>query len=230
MDGRRYVFEMSSDSDAWGWRPTWFANAKAGGPAFVMHDVMMHVEPPDGTLEAELQAFGADLYIRGEGRMAERLIGCSWAEIVGPELSVLYRDALDPEQPKAKWPQVAPPHGKRLLASDYAERQLRAAFDLASDWLADEPDVDALDVRRHYRGGLAGPAVGWLRCGYLAARRFYSPHAPTVIADLAEGLANTAAEHLQAYAGKPARLVVRFHPKVPGFSTYIHPDISSGEL
>jgi hypothetical protein len=64
---REFIWEKNQTTHGYGWRPVSMPQFDAGGPLHVAHDVLEHESYSDGSLEEEMRALGATIFLRGEG-------------------------------------------------------------------------------------------------------------------------------------------------------------------
>lgn len=70
---RKFRFEYGINDDGLiGWKPLWMRNADPTESEFVPHDIMEHFGEEVITLESELMALGAMLYVRAENGFFQR--------------------------------------------------------------------------------------------------------------------------------------------------------------
>jgi hypothetical protein len=172
----------------------------------VMHDVVEHLTPADGTVEAELKAIGAHRLVRENSGVLAAL-GVSWVELTATNLALTATDVFDPAFPLAAWPLAAPSSGGRPLGRE-VEQELSEAFDLAAltlaDWIGGAPPGMIGETRSR--------CLAWIRCGYRAARLAFAAHSPQAIGDLALRMAYDAEALLAEHAGDEVALTARFDP------------------
>jgi hypothetical protein len=67
MIHRKFIHEYSDKYGSWGWRPAWMPNFDPLQGMGIAHDILEHFPGDDGSVEGELMAHGAMLFVRGEG-------------------------------------------------------------------------------------------------------------------------------------------------------------------
>jgi hypothetical protein len=156
-----FIAEEHEEFGLPGWR-------QKGQPGFdplmgmaVAHDALEHFRDGDDSIEDELQALGAALYIRGNGGYWMNAtpgvhIGSDLPEIIGHHV---FEDMPMPPEP---------PRTKRL--EDWAESEIDIAIQSATREWADRCDGEE---QMQQARALLARARGWFRIGYRRAQRRY---------------------------------------------------------
>lgn len=153
-----------------GWKPSWFPNGDPATGMGVAHDVLEHSLSTDGTLNEEMRAMGAGLFIRGGGGyFSGRHHSVSrWHQNVSAD----FPDHIRRFQDETHTWVTAPPKGKGTREiDDWAEeelalfprnlRELIEAEDYLDfpEWMLDSLHMDWI--------------IRWARVGYRWAQRRY---------------------------------------------------------
>jgi len=171
--GRLVMFKFRYEES--GWKPLWMPEADSGASFTVAHDCIEHFPNDDGSVEAELMAFGAMLYVRVIPNWW-RLYGITDRgdpiNILKGEFSFLMRYVEEREYP------VTHLRPRRKLYNDEAEeflqewvtamiRDAKSEMSMGNVYPGDESYNTVFVTDLHQR------MVNWLRIGYRRAARRY---------------------------------------------------------
>lgn len=174
---RRFRKTMNEDFGEPGWLmegapSTYFP---IGGLA-VAHDIMEHRPGDEGTVKDELLAFGAMVYLRGEGGYwhqrgrARTSPGDQIGGELASDLGIKYGGIAD----------GVPDPGRTLKLEEHVEEWLAQAIQVARTELhAHGHDFSPNQINEFFTH-----AVGWMRRGYRAARKRYTNSSPSYLTDL----------------------------------------------
>lgn len=173
---RRHKVELVWGEDeeygTYGWVPKVNPKFNAMQGFGVAHDVMEHTDLVSGSLEEEMLAFGAMLYIRGEGGWWWNSMNPSAAYQMKDDIAQFTRDTF---YQKGMGCVLAKP--KRTLHIDH-ESDIEEI--VASAWRAvrAEFEYDPEDFRafRHHNLDYRKRLAGWIRRGYQECKRRYMGH------------------------------------------------------
>lgn len=163
----------------------------------IAHDVLEHRVDDDGSVEHEMLALGAALYIRGEGNywaLFTRQVTTDPGKNVGADLEMLATryDGLD----TLRTP------GRTTKLDDHVEEWIDNACAAARDELRHSVD-DKKSVENYLKA-----ARGWLRKGYRAARERYEGIAPGALCATFDKIATRADEFLRLADSSYEKLVI----------------------
>ncbi|WNV49502.1 hypothetical protein [Pseudomonas phage L15] len=190
MQVRNFVFEDD------GWLMEGMHTFEPGDPLTVVHDSFEHIDSTEG-LEAELRAFGAMWWLRGETAWWSRFPGSE----PRPEQVMYYDIAKFIIENDFLIDNV----GKRFKLEDEEEEFLTLLRKLVEE--AIEREVQYLDkpVARKVIQEAASTAMDWLRVGYRAARRKYPDN--FAVSDLMYDIYMRVRQlHVRAYEGSTLQL------------------------
>lgn len=148
-----------------------------GNPSFnsmrgmgVAHDTMEHADLTSGSLEEEMMAFGAMLYIRGEGGYWWNAYNPDPANQMSGDIAKFARDVF--------WERgVVLGKPKRCLRLDDNEEDIQRIVDAAWKSLRSEFEYDEPDAWRDFRQKnpeFKKRLAGWLRQGWWRCLRRYN--------------------------------------------------------
>lgn len=168
---RHFTWEAREDYGYNGFVPCWIKNAEPVTSFGLAHDVLEHCRGPreDGSLSAELMAFGAMFYIRGETgwfsrHTVDKAMGSGWTDI-----HAYVTDG------KAEWypPTPVPP-----LENSFADKTLWKIAEygreclireaMHSDWSSRYQSTSQMRSKPH-----VADCVNFMRMGYRHAKHFY---------------------------------------------------------
>jgi hypothetical protein len=184
MIKRMFVVEEHEEYGTKGFRPKWMPQADPLGGMAVAHDILEHFPKDDGGVEAELQALGAALYIRGNGGYWWESHNTDPAYHVAGDFIELYRHCayenftlLDPgrttrldDEEAERWCQNAARDGLRSVHEEVSHLLVH---------MRDNEDSEFLNAFCSDQTRLR--VVGWLRKGYRRARKRYVGADPGII-------------------------------------------------
>ncbi len=183
----------------------------------VAHDLLEHRRNDTGTVEEELLAFGAALYVRGEGgywnRKASGLCpGTHVGEEIGRDLGLKYGGIENGIDDPGRTTRLDG-HVEEWIET--AVREARKAIREDCEDCEDCKDTSSQDAGRwgHVVELFLRRVVGWLRRGYrLAARRYYgiSPYRlATMFAEIEQKADKLLRDDMSSYCEMVIRLDVR---------------------
>lgn len=163
-----------------GWIPKLNPSFNAMQGFGVAHDVMEHTDLISGSLEEEMLAFGAMLYIRGDGGWWWNSMNASPAYQMKGDIAQFSRDVF---YQKGMGCVLAKP--KRTLHIDH-ESDIEEIVNSAWRTLCTEFEYDPEDFRAftHYNPDYRKRLAGWIRRGYQECKRRYMNHAAWHLCDV----------------------------------------------
>lgn len=212
-----FVVDEWEEMGSWGWRPKCQPDFDPLTNGFgIAHDAMEHKDLSDSSLEAEVMAFGAMLYVRGEnGWFAEQQRGThySYQEIMGGDLATPICDSWkDPD--RCPLPEIV---GFEQPLDDQDDDIRQIARLAVAETLQVVPD--RLDERVclselvHLRRNLAD----WLRRGYRDAVQRFGDTPQWMVGELFKNMAD-------AVDGKSRHYCREEYQGTTMTITYPHPD------
>ncbi|WNV46212.1 hypothetical protein [Pseudomonas phage PASB7] len=190
MQVRNFVFEDG------GWLMEDMHTFEPGDPLTVIHDSFEHIDSTEG-LEAELRAFGAMWWLRGETDWWSRFPGSE----PRPEQVMYYDIAKFIIENDFLIDNV----GKRFKLGDEEEEFLSLLRKLVEEAIEREVQYLSKPVARKVIQEAASTAMDWLRVGYRAARRKYPDN--FAVADLMYDIYMRVRQlHVRAYEGSTLQL------------------------
>lgn len=190
MQVRNFVFEDG------GWLLEGMHTFEPGDPLTVVHDSFEHIDSTEG-LEAELRAFGAMWWLRGETAWWSRFPGSE----PRPEQVMYYDIAKFIIENDFFIDNV----GKRFKLEDEEEEFLTLLRKLVEEAIEREVQYLSKPVARKVIQEAASTAMDWLRVGYRAARRKYPDN--FAVADLMYDIYMRVRNlHVRAYEGSTLQL------------------------
>jgi hypothetical protein len=166
------VWGEDQEHGGFGWIPKLNPSFNAMRGFGVAHDVMEHTDLISGSLEEEMLAFGAMLYIRGEGGWWWDSMNSSIASNMRGDIAQFSRDVF---YQKDYGCVLGKP--KRTLRIDH-EWDIEEIVRQAWRALRDEFEYEAEDWRafQHYNPDYRKRLAGWIRRGYQECVRRYKGH------------------------------------------------------
>lgn len=165
------IFEWREDKEygGEGWILKGFPNFNVSSGLGIAHDTMEHFADGDGEMGAEMEAFGAMLYIRGEsGWFYNKPGGRSFAESLGDEISRFLEDV------RHGVAQLRDP-GKTYRLSDETENELQELLRRGIRVANHNLNEDLFDLGDTYTSGRdTDRMLGWMRKGYRRAVKRYA--------------------------------------------------------
>lgn len=164
------VWGEDKEFGTFGWLPKLNPSFNAMQGFGVAHDVMEHTDLISGSMEEEMKAFGAMLYIRGEGGWWWNSMNTSPASNMRGDIAGFSRDVF-----------FAKDYGcvlgkpKRTLRIDH-EWDIQEIVD--QSWRALRQELDDADWRafRHMNPRWRENLAGWIRRGYRECVKRYKGH------------------------------------------------------
>lgn len=160
---RKFIWGQD-DNGSTGWLPFHIRTFDAGVAMTVAHDTLEHFDPKDDSLKAEFLAFGAMLYLRGEGEWwsnFSRSMKPDFADQVYNEVIMFIAQDGD----------TLPHCRARKLDDEMLEDSLTRLYDLAIKSARDEypPEDYNIDWPTKLKD-----ALNWMRKGYRKAAKRYN--------------------------------------------------------
>ncbi len=215
-------FEWGEDEEYgwWGWIPKGFPEFNAGKGMLVAHDVLEHFTDDSGTLEAEIRALGAMVFIRGEG-------GYFWnkgsihgpGKNLGADLAKFY-DELSDGMHSCYDEFSMPPRTCRLdTEGDYiieeALEEAKKLFRLEQEYNRNDNPIDLKEPKEWER-----KMRGWLRIGYRKAVKRYCKAEPYACSELFRHI-EMAVDNIYADFSQGDILTIKVNPKMLTFKALI---------
>ncbi|WJY90804.1 hypothetical protein phiPA13_26 [Pseudomonas phage phiPA1-3] len=190
MQVRNFIYEDG------GWMLEGMHTFEPGDPLTVVHDSFEHIDSTEG-LEAELRAFGAMWWLRGETAWWSRFPGSE----PRPEQVMYYDIAKFIIENDFFIDNV----GKRFKLEDEEEEFLTLLRKLVEEAIEREVQYLYKPVARKVIQEAASTAMDWLRVGYRAARRKYPDN--FAVSDLMYDIYMRVRQlHVRAYEGSTLQL------------------------
>lgn len=171
----------------------------------IAHDVLEHLVGDTGTIEEELMALGAALYIRGDGGYWNKSYHSPGVHIgsdVGNDLAYKYGGLENG---------INCP-GRTYKLEAYVEEWIQNAIDEARKNIKDQLDGWDLAMPKSKINAYLKNVPGWIRRGYRSALKRYKhcgSHKLTEVFNTIEQKANKYLSHCEGYE----TLVITFNPK-----------------
>lgn len=161
---RQFVWDRNRITGMMGWVPEPLPQFDAGTAFHVAHDVLEHVNETDASLEAEMRAFGATIYLRGEtGYWSENLPSWFSSPTIDNEAAKTVASDMFSFLSRDQRP-LQPPTGPIPRMSAHAENILENV--MAMKYRFGNPSHSGWEERTER-------AENWTRIGYAEAATLY---------------------------------------------------------
>lgn len=203
MTTRKFVWGIDNNRDVAGWIPSGMPNFDTGTGQTVAHDSIEHFSAQEG-IENEMLAFGAMIYIRGEGSYLQLLPPVRhrnrdyWD--YGWHLSGDFARFLAESGANIKAPRNSAP------VDETAEELIASMVRHSASSMDDEMEVHSATFDRQ---AVIERAVGWIRCGYRAAQKRFGSNSPDEVCYMFHRI-ETEIDEEHATAEEGDTLIVRF--------------------